>query len=86
MEPTAVGSERLRDRVDERGDVVVRLALELRDALGRRRRARRRGSSRPPPRGTTPMLAHPSRAASSTSSIRPSLASSDQIRAISGRE
>ena len=36
--------------------------------------------------GTTPTLAHPSSAASSTSSMRASRASSDQIRAISGRE
>ena len=35
--------------------------------------------------GTTPSSAQPSRAASSTSSIRESLASSDQIRAMAGR-
>ena len=86
VEPAAVVTEPGRDRVDERGDVVIRLALELRDALGRGSDARVRGSARRASAGTTPMLAHPSRAASSTSSIRPSRASSDQIRAISGRE
>ena len=36
MEPAPVLAEPLRDGVDERGDVVVRLALDLRHALRRR--------------------------------------------------
>ena len=35
MEPPSLLSEPLRDGVDERGDIVVRLAFDLGDALGR---------------------------------------------------
>ena len=86
VEPATVLAERLGDRVDERRDVVVRLALELGDPRRRRRLRlgadpidRVRGDRRRP-------AAHPASAASSTSSIRASLASSDQIRAMAGRE
>ena len=52
VEPAAVLAERLGDRVDERGDVVVRLALDLGDARRRRRAAPRadRGRRRRPGR------------------------------------
>ena len=78
-------AERLGDRVDERGNVVVGLAFELGHPRGGRRHGIRRGSARRCRRGTTPTAAQPSSAASSTSSIRVSLASSDQIRAMAGR-
>ena len=70
VEPTAVGSERRRDRVDERSDVVVRLALELGDALGGRRERADANSlhhlpgndvdARPPLEGRELDLQHPS--------------------------
>jgi hypothetical protein len=41
VEPTPVLAELLRDCVDERGQVMVRAAFDLRDALGRRRDGRR---------------------------------------------
>ena len=62
VEPAPVLAEGLRDRVDERRDVVVRLALELGDPL-RRRRTRARGDPldgvgaarrRPPPSRRAP--------------------------------
>ena len=86
MEPAPVGAELSRDGVDERGEVVVRLALDLGDALRRRRRRRARGSRATASAGTTPSSAQASSAASSTSSQRSSLLSSDQTLAISGRE
>ena len=86
VEPTAVLAERLRHGVDERGDVVIRLALELRDPRGASAVSPRRGSDRRRRRGSTPTAAQPSSAASSTSSILASLASSDQIRVMAGRE
>ena len=86
MEPATVLTEGRRHRVDERRDIVVRLALELRHALGRRRDRVSAWIRSTASAGMTPTLAHPSSAASSTSSIRASRASSDQIRAMSGRE
>ena len=85
MEPTTLLAEPFGDRVDEGGDVVVRLSLDLGDTLGRRTTARSRIASIAA-RGTTPVSAHPSSAASSTSSQRASLASSDQIADMAGRE
>ena len=48
VEPAAVLAEGLRDRIDERRDVVVRLPLELRDPF---RRRRMRDSAHPLDRG-----------------------------------
>ena len=85
MEPTPVLTEFVRDRVDERRDIVVRLAFELGNSLrGRRFAAAAMRSTASA--GRTPMADQPASAASSTSSIRASLASSDQIRAMAGRE
>ena len=85
MEPAPLLAELLGDRVDECGDVVVRARLDLRDALGVGATARARIASTAS-RGTTPVSAHPSSAASSTSSQRRSFASSDQIADMAGRE
>ena len=85
MEPAAVRAEVARDRVDERREVVVRLLLDLRDAGGGRAWASAR-IARAASAGTTPISAQPSTAASSTSSQRSSLPSSDQILAMAGRE
>ena len=78
--------EALADGVDEGGEVVVRPALDLGDALGRRRRRRGADLPRPSPSARRPSSAHASSAASSTSSHSSSLRSSDQTLAISGRE
>ena len=86
VEPAALLAELLGDGVDEGGDVVLGLAPRS------RRRARASGRVAPAriastaSRGTTPSSAQPSSAASSTSSQRASLASSDQIAAMAGRE
>ena len=86
VDPAAFRAELLGDRVDERGEVVVGRQLDLGDPL------RRRHASRPPriaatsSAGTDADLGPASSAASSTSSQRASLPSSDQIRLISGRE
>ena len=85
VEPAPLLAELLRDRVDERGDVVVRPRLDLRHPLGGRR-DRPRADRVDRLRGTTPVSAHPSSAASSTSSHRASFASSDQIVDMAGRE
>ena len=85
MEPAPGRPELARDRVDERGQVVVRLLLDLSHAAGVGTVAVERISCAASA-GTTPVSAHPSSAASSTSSQRSSLPSSDQILAISGRE
>ena len=66
MQPAALLADRLRDDVDEGGDVVAGRPLALLDRLDRERgalAARRRGL-----RGTTPSSAQASVAASSTSS------------------
>ena len=84
VEPTAVRAERLADGVDECRYVVVRLPLELGDPCSRRRPRRERIRSMASA-GTTPTALQPSSAASSTSSIRASLASSDQISVMAGR-
>ncbi len=86
VEPASVVAERLGNRVDERRDIVVGLALQLGDTLWRwvaapGARIRSTASA-----GTAPTCAQPSRAASSTSSIRANLASSDQMRVMAGRE
>ena len=85
MEPAAGRAELLRDGVDEGRDVVLRLALDLGDAL-RRRRLRAARISATASAGTAPSSAQASSAASSTSSQRASLLSSDQTPAIAGRE
>ena len=85
VEPAPDRPERLRDRVHERSDVVLRPLLDLGHPL-RRRRLRTRRISRAASSGTAPTEAHPSSAASSTSSQRASLLSSDQTRAMAGRE
>ena len=85
VHPAPLRPELLGDGVDERGEVVVGRQLDLGDALGRRRR--RAGADRGDVGGRdAPTSAQPSSAASSTSSQRASLPSSDQIRLISGRE
>ena len=76
VEPAALLAELLRDRVDERGDVVVRSRLDLRHALGRRRRPPAPGSRRPPragrPRSRPTRRAPPARRrASGAASPRP---------------
>ena len=86
VHPAALRAELLGDGVDERGEVVIGRLLDLGDALGRRHGRRVRGSLRHRRAGTAPTSAQPSSAASSTSSQRASLPSSDQIRLISGRE
>ena len=86
MEPAPVLAEALGDGVDERGDVVVRLALDLGHALRRTAAARRTGSRATASPGTTPTSPQPSSAASSTSSHPASFASSDQIWVMAGRE
>ena len=48
VEPAPLRAERLGDGIDERGDVMLCLALELGDPLDRGRRAPRRGSARRP--------------------------------------
>ena len=85
MEPAPVVAERLGHGVDERRHVVTRHGLDLGHA------GRIGGAARSPDRshasaGTTPSCAQPSSAASSTSSQRASFASSDQTRAMAGRE
>jgi hypothetical protein len=76
------GRQRRRRRTRQ---VVVGPLLDLRNAPGVGTVAFERISVAASA-GTTPVSAHPSRAASSTSSQRSSLPSSDQILAISGRE
>ena len=85
MKPAALLAELLGDRVDESGDVVVGSGFELGDAFGRRHHRVARIASTAA-RGTVPVSAHPSSAASSTSSQRANLASSDQIADMAGRE
>ena len=85
MEPAPFLPESLGDGVDEGGDVVVRPRLDLGDAL-RRRNDRSLADRIDRLAGTMPVSAHPSSAASSTSSQRASFASSDQIADMAGRE
>ena len=86
VEPAPFRAELVGDRVDEGGEVVVRLLLDLGDALRRRRVCLGANLARPPRRARRPTSAQPSSAASSTSSQRSSLPSSDQILAMAGRE
>ena len=86
VEPAPLLAERLGDRIDERGDVVVRPRLDLRDALRRRRRRLARESCRPPRavRRRSPP-SRPARRARPRASAPASL-SSDQIADMAGRE
>ena len=86
MDPAALRPELLGDRIDEGSEVVVGRPLDLRHALRRRRGRARADRSDVLGVGTAPTSAQASSAASSTSSQRASLPSSDQIRLISGRE
>ena len=85
MEPAALFAQLLGDGVDEGGDVVLGSRFDLGDALGVGTVAPARIASTAA-RGTVPFSAHPSSAASSTSSQRANLASSDQIADMAGRE
>ena len=86
VDPAPGRAELGGDGVDEGGQVVLGLALELGDALGRRRLSRAPGSRPRRPRERRRARPSASSAASSTSSQRASLLSSDQTPAISGRE
>ena len=85
VEPAALLAELGLHGVDEGGQVVAGLALQLGDALGVGGTARARIASAAS-RGTTPSSAQASTAASSTSSQAASLLSSDQTSAMAGRE
>ena len=86
VEPAALVAELLGDGVDERGDVVLGSRFDLGDALGRRDRRARADRVDRGARDGCRCSAQPSSAASSTSSQRANLASSDQIAAMAGRE
>ena len=85
MEPAALLAEPLRDGVDERRNIVVRLALDLGHPLGRRHDGALADRGDRLARDT-PISAQPSSAASSTSSQRRASRSSDQMLAMAGRE
>ena len=85
VEEAAFLAQPLGDGVDECGDVVVRLALDLGHAC-RRRHDRALADRVDRLAGTAPTSAQPSRAASSTSSQRRSFSPSDQMWLMAGRE
>ena len=81
MEVPALLADRLLDGLDEGGDVVALLGLQLGDASGVDAGVLPSGSGPPPP-GTRPRAAQPSTASSSTSSHRRSRDSSLKTAAI----
>ena len=87
MKPAPVVTEAVRDGVDERPNLVVtvsRSSSATRSGVGAFAAAAMRWTASA---GTTPMTeGQAASTASSTSSIRASLASSDGIRAMAGRE
>ena len=85
VEPAPVVPELFGDGIHERGEIVVRPLLDLGDAL-RCRRSRPLADARDRVGRNAPISLQPSSAASSTSSQRASLPSSDQMCCMAGRE